>query len=117
MHRDPLEHSIRDQPFTFAYGSRKSNLSRGVRQHRHTLAATEPRPLHDEVIPVVLLLPRSGRELLLRHDYCDGIAVELERKRVRKSRCWRPPLPGLGVALCHRRARVCGCHGVLLKAQ
>ena len=68
-----------------------------------------------EVIPV-LLLPRPGRELLLRHDDCDRLPVKLERKRVRKNRCWRPPLPGAGVALCHGRVRVCGCHGVLLKA-
>ena len=99
-------------------------LLRGERVHPGALhsgiwavdrAASDEPEVHD-VMPV-LLLPRSGRERLLRHDDCDGLAVELERKRVRKSRCWRPPLPGLGVALCHGRAWVCGWHGVLLKAR
>ena len=62
-------------------------------------------------------LPRSGRELLVRHDDGGGLAVDVDDKRVWKSRFWRPPLPGLGVALCHGRARVCGCHGVRLKAR
>ena len=65
----------------------------------------------------VLLLPRSGRELLVRHDDCDVLAFKRDGMRVRKSRCWRPPLPVQGSTLCRRRAWVRGCHGVLLKGR
>ena len=57
-------------------------------------------PIESILLLAVLLLPRSGRELLVRHNDCDFLTIKRDGMRVRKSRCWRPPLPGPGSTLC-----------------